>query len=253
MSRRVNSSALLIAFLLVVGVAATSTVADTTKTEAEKTSWKISGQLEEACLCNAACPCWFNSLPSKMQCGGGQVLFIEHGHYGTVQLDGLAVANMGQSPHGETMMNSFGNWEFSYLYIDEKASEEQRAALKEIGMVVLPMAASKNTEVRVVPITREIDGKEHKISLGKYGSFHGHLIEGGLGGVVKIVNPPGADPVHHEYLQGQTSKLSYNDAGQNWDTKDSNYMFGTFTVDSEQYEKYTAGLAQKMAEMKEQK
>jgi hypothetical protein len=72
----------------------------------------------------------------------------------------------------------------------------------------------------------------------------------GLGGHPKIVNPPGADPIHHEYFQGLTTKLAYNDAGQSWNWKDRNYMRGEFTVDSEQYEKHTAGLAQKMAEMK---
>ena len=53
----------------------------------DKTPWKITGQLEEACSCDAACPCWFNSKPTKMTCGGGQVLFIlvglelnQHGH-----------------------------------------------------------------------------------------------------------------------------------------------------------------------------
>src|SRR5206468_2546903 len=51
----------------------------------DKTPWKINGQLEEACSCDAACPCWFNSKPTKMTCGGGQVLFIETGKYGTVQ------------------------------------------------------------------------------------------------------------------------------------------------------------------------
>ncbi|HUK82185.1 MAG TPA: DUF1326 domain-containing protein [Verrucomicrobiae bacterium] len=236
---------LLSAVILAAGVVAEQTP--------KKTPWKITGQLEEACLCNAACPCWFNSMPSKMQCGGGFVLFIDHGHYGKVKLDGLAMGEMGQSPKGETMMNSYGNWEFSYLYIDERASEEQRAALKALGMIIMNVDASKNTEIRVVPITRQIDGKEHKIALGKYGTFHGHLVEGGLGGTVKIINPPGADPLHREYLQGETSKLTYTDAGQNWDAKDSNYMFGTFTVDSEQYAKYTAGLSQKMAEMQKQK
>jgi hypothetical protein len=52
--------------------------------EKNKTPWKITGQLEEACSCNAACPCWFDSKPTKMTCGGGQVLFIEKGTYGKV-------------------------------------------------------------------------------------------------------------------------------------------------------------------------
>src|ERR1700675_3428116 len=79
----------------------------------DKTPWKITGQLEEACSCDAACPCWFDSKPTKMTCGGGQVLFIRKGNYGKAELDGLASANMGQSPEGQAMMSSFGNWNFS--------------------------------------------------------------------------------------------------------------------------------------------
>jgi hypothetical protein len=216
---------------------------------AKKPYWKITGMLEEACSCSAACPCWFNSKPTMPMCSGSQVLFIEKGQYGKVKLNGLAVANMVQSPEGQTMMESYGKWNFSYLYIDEKATPEQREALLEIGKTVMPFAGSPKTEIRYAPITRTIEGKEHKISLGEYGQVHGHLIEGGLGGVAKITNPPGADPIHHEYEQGQTTALTYTDAGQNWNFKDSNYMQGRFTVDSVQYEKYTAGLAQKMAGM----
>jgi hypothetical protein len=216
---------------------------------AKKPYWKITGALEEACSCSAACPCWFDSLPTRSMCSGSQVLFIEKGKYGDVPLNGLAVANMAQSPDGKTMMESFGKWNFSYLYIDEKATPAQREALLDIGKTVLPFAGSTKTEIRYSPITQTIEGKEHKISLGQYGQFHGHLIEGGLGGTSKITNPPGADPLHHEYLQGRTSVLTYTDADQNWNYKDSNYMQGRFTIDSKQYEKYMAGLAQKMAGM----
>ena len=114
----------------------------------DKTPWKIKGQLEEACSCDAACPCWFNSKPTKMTCGGGQVLFIEKGNYGKVKLDGLAVATMGQSPEGQTMMESFGNWNFAYNYIDEKANPDQRKALEAIAGKVLTPGASKKTETR---------------------------------------------------------------------------------------------------------
>src|SRR5437867_11346108 len=98
----------------------------------DKAPWKITGQLEEACSCDAACPCWFNSKPTKMTCGGGQVLFIETGNYGNTTLDGLAVATMGQSPEGKTMMESYGNWNFAYYYIDENANPGQRKALEAI-------------------------------------------------------------------------------------------------------------------------
>src|SRR5437762_13751737 len=88
----------------------------------DKTPWKITGQLEEACSCDAAWPCWFGSKPTKMTCSGGQVLFIEEGNYGKVRLDGLAVAGMAQSPAGQSMMESYGNWKFAYLYVDDKAN-----------------------------------------------------------------------------------------------------------------------------------
>ena len=148
-----------------------------------KVAWKISGELEEACKCAAACPCWFGSKPTHMNCGGGQFLFIEKGHYGNLSLDGLSVGRLGQSPDGQAMMDSFGNWVFDYIYIDEKANEEVRKALKEITLAIMP-PASKNLEVRYVPITRKIEGKEHQVSVGQYGNFSGHLLEGGLGGPV---------------------------------------------------------------------
>ncbi|HEX4825567.1 MAG TPA: DUF1326 domain-containing protein [Candidatus Polarisedimenticolaceae bacterium] len=233
-----------------VSVCATAGIVMGVRADAPKTPWKITGQLEEACSCSAACPCWFGSKPTRMACGGGEILFIEKGTYGKVKLDGLAVGAMSKSPDGKAMMESFGSWDFVTWYIDEKATPEQREGLKAIAGQVLVPDASKNFETRVIPITRTINGKEHKITLGKYGEFSGHLIDGGMGGEAKITNPPGADPVHREYSQGLTTMLAYNDAGQSWNYEGSNYMYGTFTVTSDEYEKFAAGLAQKMAGMK---
>jgi hypothetical protein len=235
-------------FLLLVTLASL-TLAEDAKPHATK--WRIIGQLEEACSCNAACPCWFDSKPTKPTCGGNQVLFIQKGNYGKVKLDGLAMANYAQSPENHGMMESYGNWNFSTNYIDEKANPEQRKALEAIAAIVMPSGnASKNFKTEYVPITRKIEGKEHLITIGNVATFSGQLVEGGLGGSSKITNPPGADPIHHQYSQGKTSKMVYTDSGQNWDWNGSNYMFGTFTIDSDQYAKYTAGLAQKMSKEK---
>jgi hypothetical protein len=238
---------------LLAGVAMASWAAEPAKPEAKATPWKITGQLEEACSCNAACPCWFGSKPSRMSCGGGEFVFIQKGTYGTTSVDGLAYGFMGESPDNESMMESMGSWKFAYLYIDQKASPEQQEALRAIASQTMPAEASKKVEWRVVPITRTIAGKEHKVSLGQYGTFSGHLIEGGLGGSTKITNPPGADPIHRQYEQGETSTLKYTDAGANYDFKDSNYMYATFEVNSEQFTKWSAGLMQKMKEMKDKK
>jgi hypothetical protein len=238
-------SSVLIALLLVCGVVPMRSG------DEKKAPWRVAGQLEEACSCDAACPCWFGSKPTRMQCSGGQVIFIERGSYGNVPLDGLAIGMMGQSPKGESMMESMGNWDFLTIYIDEKANPEQRKALEEIARATTPPAAPPDrSKIRYVPITRKLEGTEHVVTLGSYGRFSGHLIPGGMGGTAKVVNPPGADPIHKEYQQGQTTKQTYTDAGQKWDWSKTNYMYTAFETDSEEYGKFNASMTQMMEEMK---
>src|SRR5438552_16936206 len=187
----------------------------TTAAAADKTSWKLSGELEEACSCRPACPCWFKSLPSRMTCDGAQIVFINKGHYGKVPLEGLAVGQFVQRPEHKSMFESFGNWNFDYVYIDEKADEQQREALKELALHFFPLAAKKR-EYRFVPITRQIEGAEHITTIGNYGVCSGHLIEGGYDGAPKVTNPPLDDPTHKEFMQGQTTTHTYTDECQDW-------------------------------------
>jgi hypothetical protein len=235
--------------LLVVTVLLIGIGAGVAAGQQDKTKWKIAGEFEEACTCAAACPCWFGSKPTQMKCGGGQALFIEKGQYGKVALDGLAVAGIGQSPAGQSMMESFGNWEFLNIYVDDRARPEQRKALEAI-MRTIAGPASKSMEVRYVPLTRSVKDGVHTVHLGKHGHFSGKLDEGGLGGRATITNPPGADPLRKQYHQGHTTELKYTDAGQKWNHSGTNYMHHKFEVTSEDYEKFAAGLAQKMEQMK---
>jgi hypothetical protein len=161
----------------------------------------------------------------------------------------LAVAQFVQSPERKSMFESFGNWNFDYVYIDERASEEQRTALREIATHLFPPPAQKR-EYRYTPITRKIEGPEHIINVGAYALCSGHLIQGGYGGNPKVSNPPLADPTHKEFLQGETTKLTYKDAGQDWKYENSNYMRNKFKVTSKQYDRYEADLAKKMSEAK---
>src|SRR5213082_3386325 len=152
--------------LLAAAMAAPIALGAPKEEKTKSTKWKITGQLEEACSCNAACPCWFDSKPTRATCGGNQVLFIQKGNYGNVKLDGLAVANYAESPEDQTMMDSFGKWKFSTNYIDEKATPEQRKALEAIAAVVLPSQnAPANFKTMSAPITRKIEGKDHVITI----------------------------------------------------------------------------------------
>jgi hypothetical protein len=235
-------------FLMLIVTALTLTAED------KKTPWKMAGQLEEACSCNAACPCWFMSSPTHSQCSGGYALFIDKGSYGTVALDGLGVAFIGASKEGTTMMESMGDWDFMTIYVDEKANPEQRKALLAIAKETSPPAAPpERTRVVYVPITRTVNGENHTVKIGDVGGFTAHLMPGGLGGTPKIVNPPGADPIHKEYQQGITSSQTYKGDGKKWDWSNSNYMFASFSTDSDEYAKFSQAMAQEMEKQKTKK
>jgi len=184
-----------------------------------------------------------------MTCDGVQAVFISRGKFGKTSLDGLALAQFVQSPEGKSMFESFGNWNFDNVYIDEKATPEQREALKEVAAHLFPLAA-KERRFHFVPVSRTIAGAEHKVTVGQSGGFSGHLAAGGYAGPPKVSNPPLADPTHREYLQGETTRLTYKDAGQGWDYENSNYMFNPFKVDSKEYDRFEAEMARKMAAMK---
>ena len=202
---------------------------------------------------NAACPCWFGSKPTRMRCSGGMAFFIGKGRYGDVPLDGLALAFMGQNPPDTTMMGSMGSWEFADIFIDEKANPEQREALEKLARATFPpVAPTERTHVRVAPITRRIEGDEHVVSLGSFGGFSGHRMAGGMGGPApKIVNAPGADPFHKDYEQGLTTAQTYTASGQSWNWSNTNYMFDTFSVTSDEFEKFAVAMTQQMKTMKE--
>jgi hypothetical protein len=217
--------------------------------EGAKPSWHMKGELEESCSCDAACPCWWGSHPTKMTCSGGQVLFIEKGNYGDVPLDGLAIAQFAQSPEGKTMAESMGDWNFGYFYVDAKADAKQRAALEAIARQTFPPIPADRVKVRYVPITRSKEGETHRVTLGQYGSFSAHLLPGGMGGAPRISNPPLAEPIHKEWSQGVTDKQAYDDA-KKWDFANTNYMFGSFDVTNSDYEKFAADMEKAMAAKK---
>ena len=232
-----TSVPVIVSILLVVASASIG-VGDQAKA-AEKTKWKIAGELEESCSCDGACPCWFGNKPTKMNCSGAQVLFIKKGNYGNVSLDGLALGEWVQSPDGKTMMESMGNWNFSHVYVDEKATPEQRKALEAISADLLPPMPPDKRTFKAAAITRKVDGKEHVVTVGQYANFSAHLSEAMAGGPTKIVNPPYADPLHKEYMQGVTTRQTYDD-GTKWDFSNSNYMYTEFTTTSDDYEKFAA-------------
>ena len=79
------------------------------------------------CQCTAyACPCQTNGAPTHGTCNAADVAHITSGHYGKVKLDGLSVAMVGD------LVDAKADRLFATLYLDQKASPEQREALRKM-------------------------------------------------------------------------------------------------------------------------
>ena len=140
---------------------------------ATQQKWHLSGDYFENCNCNVVCPCLVSpsapltARPSQGVCDVALVFHIDKGNYGQVSLDGLNVAVVGHTPGpmGE------GNWTLA-AYIDERADEQQTAALGAIfsGAEGGPMAAfaplvGKHLGVKKVAIKYAISGKSRSAEI----------------------------------------------------------------------------------------
>lgn len=90
--------------------------------------WYVEGAAFGSCNCDYGCPCQFESRrPTNGHCRGFEVLRIDTGRFGRLQLAGLSAALLYAWP-GPIYE---GNGEMQAV-IDERADAEQRSALETI-------------------------------------------------------------------------------------------------------------------------
>lgn len=109
---------------------------------AEKTAWRMKGQVLIACNCDYGCPCNVNARPTQGHCEGGWTWQVEEGAYGDVRLDGLHAGLYADWPKAIHE----GDGVAVYL-VDERADEPQRAALRTLleGQAGGPWAIFRKT------------------------------------------------------------------------------------------------------------
>lgn len=91
------------------------------------TDWYVEGTEFSNCNCSYGCPCQFEALPTHGHCRGFEVLHIDRGHFGDVDLTGLRAAVLYAWP-GPVFE---GKGELQAI-LDERANERQRQALTKI-------------------------------------------------------------------------------------------------------------------------
>ncbi|MBV9230018.1 MAG: DUF1326 domain-containing protein [Chloroflexi bacterium] len=131
-------------------------------------AWRIVGEYFENCSCDILCPCITSSMMAPAdteRCLVPLICHIREGAYNGTALNGLNFIIVVDSP----AIMSQGNWRVA-LYIDERATPEQRQALGEIlsgkhGGVPEMLAGliGEQLGVKFVPITYESHGRERRV------------------------------------------------------------------------------------------
>jgi hypothetical protein len=143
--------------------------------EAQAKSWIIEGALTEACTCSVPCTCNFGEGPSPHHyCYSLYSYDIRKGKYGDTTLDGLHF--------GGTELKSGRTF-----FIDERANERQREALRVIvGRVIQKLSAveaetrakSAEPDVRYTAIQQEYDDRRNHLVVAGVGEFAATYIFG---------------------------------------------------------------------------
>jgi hypothetical protein len=133
-------------------------------------AWSLEGEYMENCSCDVLCPCITSSMAGPAdteRCLVPLAMHIEKGDKDGLSLDGLNAVMVVDAPQvmGE------GGWRVA-VYLDERADDDQRAALGEIlsgelggPPAMLATLIGEQLGVRVVPInyTSEDDRKRVEV------------------------------------------------------------------------------------------
>ena len=159
---------------------------------ANDSDWKLTGNYFESCNCDLVCPCIFLRPPTKGFCEAFVGWHVDKGHMGDVSLDDLNIAAWLHSPG----LLTDGGWRLA-LYIDDRASEEQKAALTKIfggeaggHPAVLASLVGELMGVKSAPIVFREEGKDHFLEIPGVGRNTTHALEGEDGGDVVVSNHP---------------------------------------------------------------
>jgi hypothetical protein len=93
--------------------------------------WHLQGDWFDVCSCTLPCPCSFAQEPTHGDCLFTLVWHVRDGHFGSVDLGGLNVISLGEFTGNMWVGDPNAKMRLMF-YIDERADEAQREALKRI-------------------------------------------------------------------------------------------------------------------------
>lgn len=192
-------------------------------------SWKITGALTEACTCAVPCSCNFGEGPSPHSyCYPFYSYQISKGSYGDVQLDGLHFGSA-DLRGGRTM------------FIDERADERQREALRIIMARVIARVSTEESEAKAKEIADEVrytkveqtfDDRKNSLKVAGFGEFAADYIMG-LDKSAPVVVSNNTTWRIRDAIKAKTSIYKVKVGRDAVDTKATNSNQGEFEYSSE--------------------
>ncbi len=193
-------------------------------------NWKLEGHYFESCTCDLVCPCIFLAPPSKGFCEAFLGWHIEKGYMDDTDLSRLNVAAWLHAPG----LLTDGGWKFA-LYIDDKASEDQKNALQKIyggeaggHPAVIASLVGEVMGVHSAAITISGDAKSKTLKVDGTGELTVNALEGEDGGPVVVHNHPLAVAPGNDIIVHKSVKGEYSGHGKQWQISDTVSLAASF-------------------------
>lgn len=192
---------------------------------AEKNNvWMIRGALTEACTCAVPCTCNFGSGPSPHSyCWPFYSYHIREGYYQDIKLDGLHFGSADLSG-GRTM------------FIDERADERQRQALRLIIARLIIRVSAEEAEakvkdieprIRYTAVKQDYDDRKNHLDVAGLGEFTAEYIMG-LDKSQPVVVRNNTTWRIHDAIKARTGSYRVKSGRDQVNTKDTNSNQGDF-------------------------
>lgn len=194
-------------------------------------TWQTTGTYFESCNCEAACPCVFLGPPTEGECTLIVGWHINEGLFDGLRLDGFNVALAVHTPGhmAET------KWRVA-LYLDDRASQEQTAALGAIFSgaagghpAALASHIGEVLGVASAPITFQADESSRSMRIGEVVDVRIVAMAGQGGQQVTVANHPLAISPGFELVASRSDHLRYTDHGYEWELSGRNGFFSPFS------------------------
>lgn len=173
--------------------------------------FSIEGSYFEACSCTVSCPCVFLAPATEEACDLFIAWRIDRGEKDGVDLSGLSAALAVHTPKRMTD----GNWRVA-LYLDDRASSEQRDALAAIfsgqaggHMAHLVPLISEVAAVEAVPIEFDSSDGGRSVRVGDVLAMRAEQSVGMDGQNPSVLTNPPFGAVPQPVRQGRSTELRY--------------------------------------------